>query len=95
MAASQAKPDAFGPEDNTFEREVSDEIRKRLGTEIVPGNNVLIPSSSSKRTVTAGTSGSGYTSQANILSIDVQPEVIEMYRNRARVLALGATRMGG
>jgi len=95
MAARQAKPDAFPQEDNAFEREVSGEIRKRLGAQIAPGNNVLIPSSSSKRTVTAGTTGTGYTSQANILSIDVQPEVIELYRNRARVLALGATRMGG
>lgn len=92
MAANQAKPGAFAKEDNAFEREVSDEINKRLK---LSSGNVLVPSTVSKRTVTAGTGGTGFTSQANILEIDVHSEVIELYRNRARVLALGATRMGG
>jgi HK97 family phage major capsid protein len=93
MAINQTKPGGvFGQEDNSFEREVSNEIAKRLK---LSTGNVFIPSSAGKRTVTAGATGSGYTPQSNILDIDVHSDVIEMYRNRARVLALGATRMGG
>lgn len=96
MAANAAKPGVFGKEDATFEREVSDEIRKRLKTGVAANpESILIPASASKRTVTAGTGGTGYTSQANILDIDVHSELIELYRNRARVLSLGATRLGG
>ena len=93
MAANQAKPGAFKAEDNAFEREVSDEIRKRLGAGIVGGGNVLIPAQRAS-VLLRPAHRHGITSQANILSIDVQPEIIQMYRNRARV-ALGATRMGG
>ena len=93
MAVNQAKPGTFKQEDSAFEREVSAEISKRVGLNT---GNVVIPSvMSSQRTATAGTTASGFVSQANILGIDVHPEVIELYRNRARVLALGATRMGG
>jgi HK97 family phage major capsid protein len=93
MAVNLAKPGSFRQEDNKFEQEISVEIGKRLKQDT---GGIFIPSSASaKRTVTAGTTASGFTSQANILNVDVHSELIEMYRNRARVLALGATRMGG
>lgn len=93
MAINQAKPGVFRSEDYKLEREVSDEIAKRLNKST---GGMFIPSSASaKRTATAGATGSGLVSQANILQIDVHSELIELYRNRARVLALGATRMGG
>ncbi len=96
MAVNQVKPGTFKAEDNAFERQVSDAIRGRLASGLIKAtDSVVIPNAAAKRTVTAGTTGSGYVSQANILDIDVHPEVIEMYRNRARVISLGATRMGG
>lgn len=95
MAANQAKPGSFAQEDSAFEREVSDEIRKRLGSvKSLSGQNVLIPTRV-KRTATIGATGAGLTSEASLQAIDVHPEVIELLRNRARVLALGATRLGG
>lgn len=90
FAINQAKPGTFASEDTAFEREVSEEIGKRLGVKTM---GLLIPNSVS-RTVSAG-SGAGLTAQTALLSTVTQPDVIEMYRNRPRVLALGATRLGG
>lgn len=90
FAINQAKQGTFASEDTSFEREVSEEISKRLGVKTM---GLLIPNSVS-RTVSAG-SGSGLTAQTALISTVTQPDVIEMYRNRPRVLALGATRLGG
>lgn len=89
-AINQARPGSFKDEDVAFEREVSQEIGKRLGVQTL---GLLIPNSIT-RTVSAG-SGSGLTAQTALVSTVTEPSVIEMYRNRPRVLALGATRLGG
>ena len=85
------KATAFAPEDDKLEREVSAEISKRLGKTT---GGLFIPNSVT-RTQTASATGSGLTALTSVVGTFTEPELIEMYRNRARVLALGATRLGG
>ena len=74
-----------------MEREVSAEIAKRLKQETL---GMYIPNSVT-RTQTASATGAGLATLTSFVSTVTESEVIEMYRNRARVLALGASRLGG
>ncbi len=86
---NDAKPGTYAAEDGTFEREVSKEIGKRLGV-----SGTYVPNAAS-RTLSAGASGTGQTPQPGTIETFTESSYIEMYRNRPRVLSLGAQRMGG
>lgn len=86
-----ANPSAFGQEDDALEREVSAEIGKRLNKQ-TPG--LFVPNSVA-RTQTASATGGGLTALTSVVSTVTESALIEMFRNRPRVLALGATRLGG
>ncbi len=90
-AINIARPGTFQGEDVTLEREVSDEIGKRLKS---PTAGVYVPNSAT-RTQTAGATGAGLTALTSTIGTVTESDLIEMYRNRARVLALGASRLGG
>ena len=83
-------PGTFRAEDATLEKEVSDEIGKRIGQRTA---TLFVPSG--VRTVTAGATGTGLTPQTSTVGTVTESSVIEMYRNKPSVLALGATRLGG
>lgn len=87
---NESKPGTYGTEDVTFEREVSKEIAKRLGV----SSGTYVPNAAA-RTLSAGASGAGQTPQPGTIETTTESAYIEMYRNRPRVLSLGATRMGG
>jgi HK97 family phage major capsid protein len=90
-AINAAKPGSFVKGDDGLEREVSNEIAKRLNK---PTAGMYIPNSV-ERTQTASATGGGLTALTSVVSTVTEASLIEMYRNRARVLALGATRLGG
>ena len=90
-AINMVKPGSFRNGDATMEREVSAEIAKRLKQETL---GMYIPNSVT-RTQTASATGAGLAALTSFVSTVTESEVIEMYRNRARVLALGASRLGG
>ncbi len=89
-AVNEVKPGTFPTEDVSFERKISDAIRSRVN---VQTSGLLIPSG--VRTVTATATGTGVTSQTAAVGTVTESGVIQMYRNKAKVLALGATRLGG
>lgn len=99
-AINDHKSGTFNTEDATIEREVAAEIRKRSG---ISGGNMVVPNAIVSRmpseragtTTTQTATGAGYAAQSALLNTITESELIEMYRNRARVLALGASRLGG
>lgn len=77
----------FAGQDFTLEKEVSDEIAKRSGQE-TPGVFIatILPA---QRDIQAGTNA------AAAVMTTTQPEVIEILRNRAKLIQIGARRLSG
>jgi hypothetical protein len=87
----------FSGVDTQFEREMSNELGKRLGKQ---AEGIYVPLSAFSRalgtqTIAAGAGQLGLTSEAAAVETITRPEVIELLRNRPRVQQLGARTMGG
>jgi len=95
---NRAQPGSFrSVPDTTFEREMSDELGKRLN---INTTGFLVPLDALTRALgtqaIAGASGQlAITSEAAAVASITRPEVIELLRNRPRVQALGARVLGG
>ena len=95
---NQGRPGSIkGSFDAKFEREMSEELGKRLN---MSTTGAFVPLSALTRALGTQTIGSGagqlaITSEAAAVETLTRPEVIELLRHRPRVQALGARVLGG
>lgn len=93
LALHQANGRLYASEDFKLEREVSDEIKKRTGLTSSP--NVVMPTEA-VRVQTAVASATGQNPVGTVVApTTTNPNVIPMFRVQPKVLALGATHLGG